>query len=269
MIDLYVHWLRERGVAFTIADPLVRRDDFVGPLGADEASEVTINAGSFSVRETRNVKAAEASDHATRDVLLALDGEFARAPFDTMWEIGCGTGLLAIWAAKKGVAVVATDVSATALDLARSNASRAGVAIDWRLGAGLVPFQPHERAQLFVANLPHKPALEEATLPVSQHGGTNGDAHHRAMVADSADHLSSGGRILSFLHSLPTPALVKAYGDRYDLTLVSFKVRWFGASEYSEQRPLWRERARRNESYLVRDGKQEGVIGCVWKATKR
>jgi SAM-dependent methyltransferase len=49
-------------------------------------------------------------------------------------DLGCGTGEDAVWLAKQGVGVVATDVSRAMLGVARDKATRAGVGdqIEWR-----------------------------------------------------------------------------------------------------------------------------------------
>lgn len=46
-------------------------------------------------------------------------------------EIGCGTGTNAIWMAEQGCKVVATDISATAIEIARGKAKEAAVDVDF------------------------------------------------------------------------------------------------------------------------------------------
>ncbi len=48
-------------------------------------------------------------------------------------DAGCGTGALAVEAARRGADVVAIDVAASLVDIARARAP-AGLAIDWRVG---------------------------------------------------------------------------------------------------------------------------------------
>jgi magnesium-protoporphyrin O-methyltransferase len=48
-------------------------------------------------------------------------------------DAGCGTGALAVEAARRGAVVVAVDVSAQLVDVARDRAP-AGLSIDWRVG---------------------------------------------------------------------------------------------------------------------------------------
>lgn len=48
-------------------------------------------------------------------------------------EIGCGTGTNAIWMAARGVEVVATDISPTAIDTAREKSRTAGVSVEFKV----------------------------------------------------------------------------------------------------------------------------------------
>ncbi len=57
-------------------------------------------------------------------------------------ELGCARGDDAVWLAHKGWSVVATDISATALDYARQNADRSGV-------ADRISFERHNLSQSF------------------------------------------------------------------------------------------------------------------------
>ena len=53
-------------------------------------------------------------------------------------DAGCGTGALAVEAARRGASVVAIDVAGSLIDVARGRAP-AGSAIDWRVGDMLDP----------------------------------------------------------------------------------------------------------------------------------
>lgn len=52
---------------------------------------------------------------------------------ESVLEIGCGTGTNAIWLAQKGAAVVATDISPTAIDAAKKKCAAAGVKVDLKV----------------------------------------------------------------------------------------------------------------------------------------
>jgi ribosomal protein L11 methyltransferase len=87
--------------------------------------------------------------HATTRLSLALLLDQARAP---MLDLGCGSGVLGIAAAKLGFfPVVALDVEQAAVDATRENAAANGVEIDVRLADVLIDDLP--RTTLAVANL--------------------------------------------------------------------------------------------------------------------
>lgn len=76
-------------------------------------------------------------------------------------DLGCGSGVLAVAAAKLGFApVVALDSDETAVAVARANAAANGVEVDVRLGDVLVdPFPP---AEVAVANIARDPVERAA-----------------------------------------------------------------------------------------------------------
>lgn len=49
-------------------------------------------------------------------------------------EIGCGTGTNAIWMAKNGSTVIATDISPTAIAEAKKKQNQEGIEVDFRVG---------------------------------------------------------------------------------------------------------------------------------------
>ncbi len=60
-------------------------------------------------------------------------------------DVGCGTGVVAITAARRGARVSAIDLTPQLLDRARENARTAGVQVDWHEGdAEQLPFQDGE-----------------------------------------------------------------------------------------------------------------------------
>src|SRR5258706_15353088 len=57
-------------------------------------------------------------------------------------DVGCGTGVAAITAARKGATVTGLDLTPALLDRARTNATQAAVSIDWHEGdAEALPFK--------------------------------------------------------------------------------------------------------------------------------
>jgi SAM-dependent methyltransferase len=91
-------------------------------------------------------------------------------------DLGCGEGADALWLAERGWTVTAVDISQTALDRARAEAARRGLAVDWRrhdLAEGLPP-GPYElvSAQFLQSPvaLPRAEVLRRAAAEVAPGG---------------------------------------------------------------------------------------------------
>jgi release factor glutamine methyltransferase len=120
-------------------------------------------------------------------------------------DLGTGSGAIAIALAvsRPGLMIVATDVSASALALARRNAGEHGLDIDfvesdWFAGIG------KERYDLIVSNPPYvaagDPHLEQGDLPFEPRralvGGGDGLDGIRRIAAGARDRLRPGGCLL-------------------------------------------------------------------------
>lgn len=99
---------------------------------------------------------------------------------DTVLDIGCGTGTVAITAARRGAQVTGVDITPTLLDHARSNAEIAGVdGISWRDGdATALPFED-DTFDVVLSNLGHMygdppDTAAQELLRVTQPGGRIG-----------------------------------------------------------------------------------------------
>lgn len=136
-------------------------------------------------------------------------------------DVGTGSGAIAIALAKEGRfdRVVATDISADALDVARANAASCGAHVEFRAGSllsayevqvprtsNLVPRTSNAvgvpAIDAVVSNLPYISFAEAQALPrsvrdwepaVALFSGDNGMALTARLVRQAADRLAAGG----------------------------------------------------------------------------
>lgn len=135
-------------------------------------------------------------------------------------EIGTGSGAVALALARElpDARIVATDLSADALEVARANAHRHGLAERVRFAQGDL-FAPvaGERFDLVVSNPPYVPHLDIPRLQpeiayheprIALDGGPDGLAILRRLVAEAPAHLEPGGWLLSEMGDGQAPAVV-------------------------------------------------------------
>jgi ribosomal protein L11 methyltransferase len=104
----------------------------------------------------------------TRGCLLAFDRLVRRQPFRRVLDLGCGSGVLGIAAAKRlpTASVVATDIDPIAIGVARANARLNGVGNRLRLavasGIDHQLLRGHRRFDLIFANILAEPLIAVA-----------------------------------------------------------------------------------------------------------
>ena len=124
-------------------------------------------------------------------------------------DFGTGSGCIAIALAMKCPAakIVATDISADALVLAKENAARHGVTeqIQFLQGDGFVVLSDDARFDLIISNPPYIPSAEIATLQpevrdfdprIALDGGTDGLCFCRLIASHAAAFLKTGGKVM-------------------------------------------------------------------------
>jgi release factor glutamine methyltransferase len=116
-------------------------------------------------------------------------------------EIGAGSGLAAVLAARAGAHVIATDVRPEAVACTRDNAARNGVAerVDVRLGDGFAPVAGL-RFDLICTSPPQMPTPPERerddALAAADNGGLDGWSLLDRLIGEAPAHLEPGGRLL-------------------------------------------------------------------------
>lgn len=120
-------------------------------------------------------------------------------------DVCTGSGCIALALAAEGAytSVVGTDISREALDLARHNAARTGLAVEWREGHLLDPLAAGE-VDILVANPPYLTTVEYDALEsaVRDHeprlaleSATDGLAATRELLRDGPSVVRAGGWI--------------------------------------------------------------------------
>lgn len=120
-------------------------------------------------------------------------------------DVGTGSGIIAVTLAVKlpQASIIATDVSAAALDVARANAIAHNVANRVQFIHGDL-LEGVGKVNLICANLPYIPTAELEVLPVAKHeptlaldGGPDGLRVIERLLATAGDHLLPGGALLA------------------------------------------------------------------------
>lgn len=131
--------------------------------------------------------------HAISPSTLELARRIDVRPGERVVELGCGSGLLSIVAAKLGARqVVAVDLDERACRATAENARRNGVALDVRRGSFLEPL----RAECFDLALFNPPQTPGPFAFGPKWGGEDGALHFRAVLPRIGPHLRPGGRVL-------------------------------------------------------------------------
>jgi release factor glutamine methyltransferase len=172
--------------------------------------------------------------------IMKRERESSRSLFPVLIDVGTGSGVLAVVLAREfpSARVIATDVSARALAVARRNAARHGVAdritfVETSFLDGL-----EELADLIVSNPPYVPSASAPALTpevrdyepgVAVFGGDDGLEILRRVCEDSVERLVPGGWLIvefgygqddavrSLAEASPALSLVKIRGDLQDI----------------------------------------------------
>jgi release factor glutamine methyltransferase len=138
-------------------------------------------------------------------------------PGETFLEIGSGTGLIAIHAAKMGAKVTATDVNPHAVELTRRNAARNRTQIQ------ILQSDLFEKVtgyfDVIAFNPPYLPGDSNSTswIERSWSGGGKGSEVSVSFLEQAWRHLAPGGRIYMVLSSLTgLTTVLKAAKERYE-----------------------------------------------------
>lgn len=150
------------------------------------------------------------------------------APGDNFLEIGSGSGLTSIHAAKAGARVTATDVNPNAVEVTRRNAAKNDLRIT------VLESDLFEKVvgdfDVIAFNAPYLPEKRSTTswIESAWAGGRSGNEVIIRFLEQAWRHLAPGGRIYLIISSLSgLTGVLKAAKDKYSTELVEEKRMFF------------------------------------------
>lgn len=150
------------------------------------------------------------------------------SPGESMLELGCGTGIVALHAAKLGAVVTAADVSPKAVDCTRRNAARNGLKVNTVMSDLFSNIQG--TFDVIAFNPPYLPKEGRTTswIEKSWEGGDEGSEMSVRFLEEAWRHLNPGGRVYLVLSSLGgLMTVLKAAKERYDSELLAEEKMFF------------------------------------------
>lgn len=173
------------GEADDVAEPIrtetTRDYEWKGPTGP---FSLALAPGVFAPTHTSRVLAETLEIH----------------PGETVFDVGCGSGILSFVAARMGAGrVYGVDIVSKSIDVARENAARLGLSdrTEFRAGNLFDPFPGVVTDVIIgdVSGIPDELALESGWFPGGYGGGPTGAEVPVAMIEASAERLVPGGRM--------------------------------------------------------------------------
>lgn len=176
----------------------------VGRRGKREPLQYILGSQEFMGLEFRVSPAVLIPRHDTE--VLVSEGVKRVSAAGSILDIGSGSGCVAIALAKAlpEAEICSVDISGEALAVARDNAERNEVTVQFAEGSLFEPF-PGRRFDMVLSNPPYIPAAELATLQEEVRGfepagaldgGADGLDFYRRITERAADHLTPSGWLL-------------------------------------------------------------------------
>jgi len=128
-----------------------------------------------------------------------VEAEVKKRRSPTLFDLGCGSGLIAIAAAKAGAVVTAVDIDAGAVELTKRNAKANSVTVDCRVSD--LFSKVRGKFDVIAFNAPYLP---EAIVKGESEAWAAGERLEviRRAVEQAKHHLKAGGALLLVVSSL-------------------------------------------------------------------
>ena len=156
----------------------------------------------------------------------------------TVLDIGCGAGREAIFLAQCGFHVVAVDISAKAIEIARERAAHDGVDVDWRQGSFFdLPVDDssidfiNDRGALHLVPESNRPRFAAEVKRVLKAGGSafirgaSVDASEEHFTPITPESIDAHFRPDDFSHGPLLPITLVSDGGTLDATIVVLRKR--------------------------------------------
>ena len=150
------------------------------------------------------------------------------SPEQSLLEMGCGTGLIAMHAAKNGARVTAADINPHAVDCTKRNAAKNNLKI--RVIQSDLFENIEGNFDVIVFNPPYLPGRTSSTswLERSWSGGGEGSEVAVRFLQDAWRHLAPGGNIYVILSSVGGfMTVLKSAKERYETQMLEEKHMFF------------------------------------------
>ena len=179
---------------------------------------------------------------------------------ESVIDIGTGSGFLGIFAAKLGGKVYATDNDKDALDLAKKNAARNNVSIDFQQGEYFANFK--KKFDVIVVNLPqeivhknYQKAIGEQ-LTNSFDGGPDGNKQVLQFLDLAKQYMHNKSRIYIIVYTVTNYAqTLRKIIENYNARLVAFDTG--PTKEFVEDNIEWyKELNEIGKIKILKDGKK-------------
>ena len=203
------------------------------PAGGVQDASITLPTGAVGLRVPPGVHVPPPS---TIEMARLLDVR----PGERVLELGCGTGLLAIAAAKQGAGhVVAVDLDGQALDAALKNAQLNGLSgcIEARAGSWYEAVKSGERFDVIIATPPQTPGPRPFG---PRYGGADGAKHLMAVVEGAPARLDpERGRLWMVAITIANvPEVMRRLRERFaKVDIMGETQRPFTPREYDDLDP--------------------------------
>ena len=144
-------------------------------------------------------------------------------------DMGTGSGVVGIFAARAGARVTAVDINPAAVRCAALNAQTAGCVMDCRQ-SDLFAALPDERFDVVAWNPPFFPRAASNVAEVAFYAGSGYTAIER-FAREVRPHLAPEGRILLVLSTDVDIAKLESWFRREHFTVTRALSRWWGLAE--------------------------------------